>query len=398
MHLALLRRPCLPSPRGCRCFASPVATPPGHSSFHPFSVDVHSHVYLPRYMDMLRLRAASRAIPYVVPRAGSSATGGQPTAERMIILPGEDAEKSTTAGRPLGPEYYDMARKLAFMDRHAIRASVVSLANPWLDFLPREEAVRAALQLNQDLQAVCESKETRGRLYGFGVLPFQDAEACVAELHRISSYSRLCGVIMGTAGLGRGLDDPALHSVWAAAEKLGLTIFLHPHYGVGIEHFGGHGHSLFLALGFPFETATAVARLVLSGAFDCFPELRLLLAHAGGVLPFLAGRLDSCVAHDPAVAGRLQRAPSDYLRCLYYDALVYHEPAVRCAIEFVGVDRLMFGTDHPFFPPLGSDDGVDDFKIWPSAASNYQVLKGCSQAEVDGICRNNAARILNLKL
>jgi len=58
----------------------------------------------------------------------------------------------------------------------------------------------------------------------------------------------------------------------------------------------------------------------------------------------------------------------------------------------------MFGTDHPFFPPLGSDDGVDDSQIWPSAAGNYQALKGCSQAEVDAICKNNAVRILSLKL
>ena len=78
----------------------------------------------------------------------------------------------------------------------------------------------------------------------------------------------------------------------AAASELDLTIFLHPHYGVGNEHFGGHGHSLFLALGFTFETTAAVARLILSGALDELPNLKLLLAHGGGTLPFLAGRLD----------------------------------------------------------------------------------------------------------
>ncbi len=263
------------------------------------------------------------------------------------------------------------------------------------------------------------------RLFGFGVLPFQDIKACVSELERVSSYDRLRGVILGTSGAGRGLDDPAMRPIYEAAEALGLMLFLHPHYGLGHEQFAGMGHALHLALGFPFETTAAVCRLVLSGTIDRFPQLRVLLAHSGGTLPFLAGRLDSCVKHDHAVASKLQHAPSYYLRQLYYDALSYHSPAIRCAVSFAGIDRVMFGTDHPFFPPPESNGrclllpfccvfcsapltdilcvlrtaSIPDSAEWPSTSQNFAALHGAfSSAEISAICRDNAVRILKLPL
>ncbi len=156
--------------------------------------------------------------------------------------------------------------------------------------------------------------------------------------------------------------------------------------------YGGFGHSLFLAMGFPFETSAAVARLILSGVLDKYPDLKLLLAHrwnkaapiffvsyiffknlfSGGTLPFLSGRLDSCVEGEPGTSGiyliffyvlhshwyifeglqnKLKLKPSEYLKKLYYDAVIYHTPAMKMVHELVGCDTMMFGTDHPFFPP-----------------------------------------------
>jgi len=165
---------------------------------------------------------------------------------------------------------------------------------------------------------------------------------------------------------GRGLDDPELLPVWKEIERREQVVFIHPHYGVGNEHFGDYGHTLFLALGFPFETTTAVsiveiagalyvllatyhrvcsfwtgrtwlfvpslittlprafvwmlcfppcfwlqiARLICSGTLDIVPNLKLLLAHSGGTLPFLAGRLDSCVKHDLHLRDKLENLPS----------------------------------------------------------------------------------------
>ena len=188
------------------------------------AIDVHSHIYLPRYMDILRSR---NTVPRILP--GVDAAGD----ERYVILPGEDTDASTAKGRPVGSEFWDPARKLAFMDSHGIEASVLSLANPWLDFVTPDEVAALAVILNDDMQALCSSAESRGRLYGFGVLPTPDPPACAGELRRLMSHDRMRGVILSARGLGEGLDDRRLDDVWAAAEETGATIFIHPHYGLG---------------------------------------------------------------------------------------------------------------------------------------------------------------------
>jgi len=103
------------------------------------------------------------------------------------------------------------------------------------------------------------------------VVPTVDGDASCRELERLSDASKGKGIILSTRGLGQGLDDPALLPVFQTAEACGHVMFLHPHYGVGVESFGsGYGHALFLALGFTFETTTAVARLICSGMLDKF--------------------------------------------------------------------------------------------------------------------------------
>mmetsp|Transcript_225 Transcript_225/g.205 ORF Transcript_225/g.205 Transcript_225/m.205 type:complete len:325 (-) Transcript_225:199-1173(-) len=301
------------------------------------SIDCHTHVYLPTYMDILRERSSRNDVPFVKDN-------------RLVILPGEDVEQSTKKGRPIGPEYSELKVKQGFMKKHCIGKSVISLANPWLDFLNGREAVETARKLNIEMNKLCE--ESEGSLYGFGVLPTNaSVEACVKEVEfTSSSLQNIRGFIVGTHGRGNGLDDLSLEPLWKAFESHHLTVFVHPHYGVGNEHFAGTGHSLMLALGFPFETTVAVSRWILSGVFDRVPDLKVLLAHAGGTLPFLAGRLDSCVKGDAVVGNKLKNPPSWYLRKFYYDAVGYHAPSLRCTIDFVGIDRIVFGTDHPFFP------------------------------------------------
>jgi predicted TIM-barrel fold metal-dependent hydrolase len=235
-------------------------------------------------MDILRKRAD---VPYV-----RSVNG----IDRLVILPGEDKEKSTAIGRPIGREYFDVNAKLQFMDNHGIAKSVVSLANPWLDFLSGDAAQSAAQELNDELEALCA--QSRGRLYGFATLPVRNTKASLAELERLSTLKHIKGVILGTPGAGNGLDHEDMRDVLSSIQDKGLLIFLHPHYGVGNEHFHNSGHTLFLALGFPFETTVCVSRLIVTGVLDKLPKLKLLVAHAGAALPALIGRLDSCVEHD----------------------------------------------------------------------------------------------------
>jgi aminocarboxymuconate-semialdehyde decarboxylase len=247
-------------------------------------IDVHTHMYTPKYMNILRKRTE---IPKV------RTIGGE---DRLIILPGEEAEKTTKVGRPVGKEYWSVDAKIAYMDRHNISHSIISLANPWLDFLEGSAAESVASELNDDLQDICE--KSKGRLYGFATLPVRNKVASLKEIERVKKLTHIKGVILGTPGAGNGLDHEEIREVLHHLADNQLMIFLHPHYGLGNEKYHDAGHALFLALGFPFETTAAVSRLIVRGVFDEVPQLKILVAHAGAALPSLIGRLDSCVAHD----------------------------------------------------------------------------------------------------
>lgn len=370
-------------------------------------VDIHTHIYLPRYASLLRARSS-------VPRILQSQSG-----ERLVIL---DDEPS--GGRPVGPQYWDRNEKLEFMNRHGIDVSIVSTANPWLDFLSASDAQNMAIELNKDLEEYCaespilSSVSALKRLYGFGLLPLVP-EATTASLletvKQISQLPHLKGLIMGTRGLGKGLDDEALEPVWEAIEKAGLVIFLHPHYGVDGKAWGekDNGHVLPLALGFPFETTIATTRLILAGVFDRYPNLCLLLAHSGGALPQLSSRLASCIDHDPVVASRLKHDARHYLGKLYFDAVAYgpeelgfvsdvisrsaryanSTPTFASADRQLGSTRMLFGTDHPFFPPLSATEK------WKSVIENLDAIEhvqGWDETAKEGVRGGNALKLFDL--
>ncbi|KAF8076593.1 hypothetical protein FPV67DRAFT_1406072 [Lyophyllum atratum] len=374
-------------------------------------VDIHTHVYLPRYAALLRTRSA-------VPLIRSSATRDGKLDERLLIL---DHEPS--GGRPVGPQYWDREEKLKFMDKHGIDVSVVSTANPWLDFLPAPQARTLANELNEDLEEYCSTSPNARdapikRLYGFGLLPLVPeitTESLLETVKQISKLPHLRGLIMGTRGVGKGLDDEALDPVWAAIEEAGLVVFIHPHYGVDPKAWGDkdNGHVLPLALGFPFETTIATTRLILSGVFDRYPSLRLLLAHSGGALPQLSSRLASCIDHDPVVASRLRHDARYYLGKLYLDAVAYGPEelgfvsdviarsgryqagvsSTKAANRSLGSQRMLFGTDHPFFPPLSTTEK------WKSVVENLEAIdavQGWSQTDKEGVRGGNAVSLFNL--
>jgi len=341
------------------------------------------------------------------------------TEERLHIL---DDEPS--GGRPVGPRFWDKDIKLKFMDQHGIDISIVSSANPWLDFLPESTARSMAISLNEDIEEYCESSPQATspsavslnlkRLYGFGLLPLVpevSVQAIVETVEQIARLPHLKGVIFGSKGIGRGLDDPELEPVWEALERNGLVIFLHPHYGVGKSEWGtrDNGHVLPLALGFPLETTIAITRLILSGVLDRFPKLKILLAHSGGVLPQLSSRLASCIHHDPVVASRLKHDARFYLGQLWYDAVAYGSEELEFVAKVAdrgltyaedvgaedgGARRILFGTDFPFFPPLEAEN-----EKWRSVTDNLAAIDGVtswSEEEKNRVKGDNALNLFGL--
>ncbi len=294
-------------------------------------IDIHTHIYPRRYLDKLATRKK-------IPMLESNSDG-----EHFIIF---DSEKKITGGtRAIGPAYYRMENKIEFMDLNGLDRSVVSIGNPWVDFMDQKESQWWATSLNEEVEKICLAET---RFFGLGVIPLQNPKAACEEIKKIKKLSRVKGIMIGTKSGDLQLDDPKLYPVWETAEEINMPIFIHPHYTVGSEMMAGFGHAMLLALGFTFETTLAITRLILGGVIERYSGLKIILAHAGGTIPFLAGRLDICTKVDEKAQKYLKKPFSEYLRKLYYDAIIYHSPGLNCVLELVGSDRLLFGTDHPF--------------------------------------------------
>jgi len=242
---------------------------------------------------------------------------------------------------------WSIEEKLAAMDRGGFDRSVVSLGNPWLDPVKGSQSIDWANRINAEFASL--ERTTGGRICGLGVLPNAEPDGVAQTVTEISITDGLYGAISGCTIGGRVFDDPELEPVWAELGRTGLPIFVHPHYAVALDQLGGFGSILPLGIGFPVETSIAVARLVLSGVFQRHPGIKLLVAHAGGVLPYLAARLDVSWRGDDEVRKRLSVPPSEALSALWLDSVAYHRRALDAAADLVGNDKVLFGTDHPFF-------------------------------------------------
>lgn len=365
-------------------------------------VDIHTHMYPPAYIDML---ASRQTIPLV-------RTFPQAPDPRLILLQSEaqsleearDNPAAKPPGRPLTSHYTSLQQKMHFMDTYHIDISVVSLANPWLDFVDASVSGAVGERINNDFSDMCRLHP--GRLFFFGALPLTaPLETVRSSIDHLKGIKYCRGVILGTSGLGKGLDDPNLLPIFEALAEASLTVFLHPHYGLPNDVWGPraeeYGHVLPLALGFPMETTIAVTRMYLASVFDKVRRLRMILAHSGGTLPFLAGRIESCIIHDGQLVreGKVakdRRSIWDVLKeQVYLDAVVYSEVGLGAAMDASGSDRLLFGTDHPFFPPLTTDEQGE----WESVGMNADAVAravGEGSAKAMGIMGANAIRILRL--
>jgi len=299
----------------------------------PRLVDIHSHIYPRWYIELLKERVE---IPRVSGAAGD---------ERFVIFPEEDAPASG-GGRPMTDDYWSVDTKLAFMDRHGIDVTVLSLGNPWMEPFTPSESLAATRRLNSEFATLDE--RTRGRILGMGVLPAADISDAVSIVEEIAADSRIHGIVTGTHICGRALDDAALDPLWDALERTRIPLLIHPHHGSAMDELGGFGHALPVALGFPVETTVALTRLLFAGVLHRFPGLRLVGSHGGGTLPYLAGRLDAGWRSDAALADRMPTPPSDVVARLFLDAVLYHPRALHAAADLVGTGHLAFGTDHPF--------------------------------------------------
>ena len=246
---------------------------------------------------------------------------------------------------PLHPTFHDLAARLRAMDELGIDVAVLSVAPPlflyWLDDVAA--AAECARLTNDSLAAFAAASS--GRIAPVATLPMQDPDAAVGELRRAVTELGMKGAQIGPRVEQVGLDDPRVRPVLAAAAELGVPLILHP-YHVG-KRAGLEDYYLSNLVGNPLESTVGAARLILGGVLDELPDLRAVLLHGGGYLPYQIGRLDHGYRVRPESRGCWER-PSSYLRRFWYDTLTHAARPLGLLLELVRADRVVYGTDFPF--------------------------------------------------
>ncbi len=319
-------------------------------------IDFHSHYYPKRYLkelDRIRVREESK---------------------NLYFPPSHDLLSDTQ-------------RRVEHMRKLGIDKQVLSLANPWTDFFEQSIANKLVTVVNEEIAFLCDKDPEH--FVGLGVLPLKSVEGAISEAKRVKDLG-LKGVCVGTRIEALPLSDISLRPVLHELERLDLVVFMHPASPPipdGMKDFG-----LVPSIGFPSETTLALTRLIFTGVLNEESRLKLVAPHLGGSLPFLIERINAAsegftyLGFNPMreSGAKISKPPSVYLRKVYMDAISYSTPALECALKFIDVKMLVFGTDYPF--TFGAPEKIIQSILDLNLPSD----------EKEGIFGLNAARLLRI--
>ncbi|MDN3351216.1 amidohydrolase family protein [Actinomadura sp. DC4] len=294
------------------------------------AIDVHAHVVPPSLLAGL-----------------SSAPIHGFTAERVergwvVTVPGSGPT------RPVGARMTEVGPRRTWMSRTGVSEQILS---PWMDVQSGALEPGAARDwANRLNDAMAETAATLGNgTRALATVATCDGESAVEGLEDVRARPEMAGVLLNTAPReGAALHDPEFADFWAAAERYGVPIMLHPPTcgpSNALPTLGGMGN----VHGRLIDNTLAVTELILHGLLDRHPGLTLVLVHGGGFLPYQAARLDGGYRTKEIFAGELARGlPSAYLPSLYYDTAALSAPAIAFLTRLAGADRVLLGSDYPF--------------------------------------------------
>ena len=270
------------------------------------TVDVHAHCHIPEAMELMGLK--------------------EPTPALFI-----------------GPD------RIAIMDEQGIDIEALSI-NPVFWYKADPDLARQVVKLqNEKLAETCAKYPDR--FVGLASVALQHPELAAEQLEDAVKRLGLRGALVAGSVEGMELADPKLNPFWAKAEQLGVLIFIHPQGTSELQASGrlkGNG-VLENTIGNPLETTIALSHLIFEGTLDAYPGLKICAAHSGGYLPSYAARSDqACVTFPARCTKELKKKPSEYLKQLYFDSMVFTPEGLRHLIAEVGVSQIVMGTDYPF--------------------------------------------------
>lgn len=292
----------------------------------PLVVDVHSHFFPRAFVDLVRSRGH---------RHGAGVTTW------------DDAEWLTMPGHPpipLDPQFVDVDSRRAAVDKLGIGIQVLSLSPPMVYWAPPELGRALAETFNDGIAEIC--RVHHGTFVGLSTLPLQDPALAVREAERAVGELGLRGLYVASSVQGLYLDDARFTPFWEFAQFQRVPVFTHPQHHLGAEELGRF--HLANTIGFPTETAVLAARLIYAGTLDRYPDVPVVLAHGGGVLPLLLGRLDHAHDRRPECREAAAQPPSAYARRFFYDTVTHSARVLGFLVDTVGVSRVVLGSDAPY--------------------------------------------------
>lgn len=286
--------------------------------------DIHTHHYTPGFFEAVRSSG------------GDFSFGTDPTGRTIITHRG-----SRFFG--VQPPMTDVGRRLEAMDKAGIDVAVISLSTPNVFFTTGERQAFVARMMNDAYAETRAAHPTRFRC--FASIPMDSPDAALKELDRAINTLKLNGVVLLSNLGGNPLTAPQYRPFFQEANRMRLCIFLHPMLPLNSEPY--REYVLGPIIGFPVDTTLAVARMCYDGMFKDFPDIRWIIGHAGGTIPYLMERMDSGWRDFAETKVKIDQPPSTYLKRLYYDTVTFSPHNLRTLRDMVGADHMLMGSDYP---------------------------------------------------
>jgi len=311
------------------------------------TVDVHAHCAVPEAMALMGLQVT-----------------GAPTSPNVLVMT-------------------QTAERLRAMDEQGIDVEALSI-NPYWYKADRDLAQKLITIQNEKLAEACAA--TPERFVAFATVALQHPDMAAEQLEQGVKKYGLRGAAIGGSVNGEELSDPKYHPFWAKAETLGVLVFIHPQGTAEMNattRFKGNG-VLDNIIGNPLETTIALSHLIFEGTLDQFPGLTICAAHAGGYLPSYAGRSDQgCLTFPDRCTRQLKKKPTEYIRQLYYDNIIFSPEGMRHLVAETGPGQVVMGTDYPY---PWTKTSVDLILATPGLSDDERVaILGGTAAKLLGI-------------
>ena len=278
----------------------------------------------------------------------------------------------------------DVSVRLADMDATGIDMQALSISvGQYFHWADRDLAAKMVRVQNEKLAEV--SAAHPDRFVPLGTVALQHPDLAASQLEYAVAELGHRGVMITGSIDGEELASPRFNPFWAKAEELDVVVFIHPRgFPQGAARLEGRGR-LGNIIGNPLETTVALSHLIFEGTLDRYPGLKVVAAHGGGYLPSYIGRSDHChTSDDRGCRGEEEKKPSDYLKQIYCDSLVYRTQNLKHLIDEVGVNQIVLGTDYPY--------GMEN----RNAVAHVLSVPGITDEEREAILGGTLARLLKL--